>query len=38
MTNLELEEYAKTGALPAWFKATVDATADYRRMDQNNGQ
>jgi hypothetical protein len=38
MSNHELEEYAKTGALPAWFKATAGATADYRRKDENDGK
>ena len=31
MSTPELEEYAQSGTLPAWFRATVGATADDSR-------
>jgi hypothetical protein len=38
MTTEELEDYARTGALPRWFRATVSATAGDRQRDETDGK
>lgn len=38
MSTEELESYARTGALPAWFRATVGATADDGRQTETHGK
>jgi hypothetical protein len=36
MTTAELEEYARTGALPRWFRTTVGATAGDSQRGEND--
>ena len=38
MSATELEEYAQTGTLPAWFRSTVGATAGYSRGGESYGE
>jgi hypothetical protein len=38
MSTEELESYARTGALPAWFRATVGATAGDRQKGETDGK
>ena len=38
MTNEELENYAQTGTLPAWFRATVGATDVNAARGENDGK
>ena len=38
MSALELEAYAQTGTLPAWFRATVGATAADSRESASDGE
>ena len=38
MSTTELEEYAQTGTLPAWFRSTVGATADDSRGGESYGE
>jgi hypothetical protein len=37
MTQAELEEYAKTGELPAWFRAAVGATSTQNHLAASDG-
>ena len=38
MSTTELEEYAQTGTLPAWFRSTVGATAGDSRGGESYGE
>ena len=38
MSTPELEEYAQSGTLPAWFQSTVGATADDSRGSESYGE
>jgi hypothetical protein len=38
MSTTELEAYAQSGTLPAWFKSTVGATADDSRGSESYGE
>ena len=38
MSVEELESYAKTGALPAWFQASVGATPQYGQSGAQDGE
>jgi hypothetical protein len=38
MTTRELENYAQSGVLPGWFRATVGATPGDRRKGETDGE
>jgi hypothetical protein len=38
MSTQELENYAQSGALPGWFRATVGATAGDRQKGETDGK